>query len=54
VSPERPILLKNGTDIAALDGAAVEVAPGKTVSVALVSSDDYVEGPYTYEFQNNL
>lgn len=47
-------LFKGGTDIAALDGAANDVKPGKTVSVQLIGTDKYVAGPYTYDFQNNI
>lgn len=47
-------VFKNGKDIAALEGSANSVKPGKTVTVALISQDKFVAGPYKYAFQNNL
>lgn len=41
-------------DVATLDGSAMSVLPGKTVSVQLISQDAYKSGPYRYTFQNNL
>ena len=47
-------VFKNGRDIASLDGSANTVLPGHTVTADLISSDRYVSGPYTFDFQNNL
>jgi hypothetical protein len=44
-------ILKNGKSVGALQGSANEVAAGKTVTVQLISTDKYVKGPYTVEFQ---
>ncbi len=40
--------------VASLQGSANEVEAGKTVTVQLISTDDFVKGPYTYDFQTDL
>jgi hypothetical protein len=47
-------VFKKGKDIAVLQGSANSVAPGKAVTVQFISSDKFVAGPYTYDFQNDL
>lgn len=46
-------VFKGGKNVATLTGFANGVAPGSTVTVDLISSDDYVTGPYLYDFQND-
>lgn len=43
-------VLKGGAVLTTLQGAADSVEPGKTVTVDLISTDDYVPGPYEIEF----
>jgi hypothetical protein len=45
---------KGGEFLGAMQGSAQEVKAGGTVSVQLISTDKYVKGPYTYDFQNDL
>jgi hypothetical protein len=45
---------KGGEFLGAMQGSAQEVKAGGTVSVQLVSTDKFVKGPYTYDFQNDL
>lgn len=47
-------VFKKGKDVAVLQGGANSVAPGKAVTVQFISSDKFVAGPYTYDFQNDL
>lgn len=44
-------VLKGGATVATPQGAAQGVAPGKTVSVQLISTGACGSGPFTYEFQ---
>lgn len=44
-------LFMGGKQVAVLQGAVDEVSPGQTVTVQLISSDDYRGGPFRYEFQ---
>lgn len=44
-------LFRDGEQIASLTGAANDVAPGKTVTVDLLSSDSYSDGDFTVDFQ---
>jgi len=37
-----------------MQGSAQDVKSGGTVSVQLISTDDYKKGPYLYDFQNDL
>jgi hypothetical protein len=41
-------------DIAVLNGSASSVKPGRTVTVEFISSDNFVGGPYKYDFQNDF
>lgn len=45
---------KAGKQVASLQGSASDVESGKTVTVQLISTDKYVAGPYTIDFQNDL
>jgi hypothetical protein len=47
-------VFKKGKDIAVLQGSVNSVAPGKAVTVQFISTDKFVAGPYTYDFQNDL
>jgi hypothetical protein len=47
-------VFKAGKQVASLQGSASDVESGKTVTVQLISSDKYVAGPYTIDFQNDL
>ncbi|QNE22337.1 hypothetical protein F1D05_36130 [Kribbella qitaiheensis] len=47
-------VFKSGKDVAALTGSANTVAPGTQVTVEFISSEKFVTGPYTYDFQNDL
>lgn len=47
-------LFVDGKDVATLDGSANAVQPGDAVSVEFISTDPFVGGPYTYDFQNSL
>jgi len=46
-------LTKSGQVVGTLSGAANQVAPGKTVTVMMVSTDKFAKGPYQVEFQVN-
>jgi hypothetical protein len=43
-------LVKHGAVVAGFDGIAPYLEAGKTVTVDLMSTDDYVAGPYEIEF----
>jgi len=43
----------SGRQVATLDGSVSDAEPGRTLTVDLISSDDYRPGPYTWEFQVN-
>jgi hypothetical protein len=47
-------IFKHGKVVATLDGSADGVEPGQSVTVEWVSSDPYVSGPYTFDFQNDF
>jgi hypothetical protein len=47
-------VFKHGRDVAVLNGSANTVLPGHTVTVDLISTDKFVQGPYKYDFQNDL
>ncbi|MGA5193611.1 hypothetical protein [Streptomyces exfoliatus] len=47
-------VFKGGKDVASLLGSASEVPPGRTVTVDLISTDKFVRGPYTYDFQKGF
>jgi hypothetical protein len=47
-------VFKDGQEVAALQGSADDVSPGDAETVQLISMDDYVAGPYKYDFQNDL
>jgi hypothetical protein len=47
-------VFKKGKDIAVLQGSANSVAPGAAATVQFISTDKFVAGPYTYDFQNDL
>ncbi|MFF4361027.1 hypothetical protein [Streptomyces sp. NPDC001604] len=47
-------VFKGGKDIATLDGSANDVLPGHTTTAELVSTDHFVAGPYTYDFQKGF
>ena len=47
-------VFKGGKDIAVLNGSADSVQPGQTATVQFISTDKFVGGPYTYDFQNDL
>ncbi|WP_137990579.1 hypothetical protein [Streptomyces vilmorinianum] len=44
-------VFKGGKDVASLLGSASEVPPGRTITADLISTDKFVAGPYTYDFQ---
>lgn len=49
------ITLFKGKDVVGtLEGSATTVLPGSTATVQLISTDDFVGGPYKYDFENNL
>lgn len=48
-------ILKGGQPVGTAQGIdAAAIAPGKVISVDLISTDHFVKGPYTYEFQLSL
>lgn len=47
-------VFKAGKQVASLTGSSSDVEAGKTVTVTFISSDKYVSGPYTYDFQNDF
>ncbi len=47
-------VFKGGKDVASLLGSASEVPPGRTITADLVSTDKFVSGPYTYDFQKDF
>jgi hypothetical protein len=47
-------VFKGTKDIAVLDGSANSVMPGKAVTVQFISSDKFVAGPYTFDFQKGF
>jgi hypothetical protein len=47
-------LFKGKNVVGTLNGAANSVKPGTTVTVQLISADNYVGGPYKYDFQHDL
>ena len=46
-------VLTDGQTVASLDGYANNVSAGKTVSVPMISHDDYQPGPFTVVFQTD-
>ncbi|MCZ7417324.1 MULTISPECIES: hypothetical protein [unclassified Streptomyces] len=47
-------VFKDGSDIASLAGSVSDVPPGETATANLISTDDFVGGPYTYDFQKDF
>ncbi|MDW4910908.1 hypothetical protein RB628_37740 [Streptomyces sp. ADMS] len=47
-------VFKAGKDVASLLGSASDVPPGRTITAVLVSTDKFVAGPYTYDFQKGF
>jgi hypothetical protein len=47
-------LVANGQPVARLKGVATNVVPGQTATVKVVSSDRWVDGPTTLQFENTL
>ena len=47
-------VFRHGKDVAALTGSADSVKPGRAATVEFISQDDFVGGPYKYDFQNDL
>jgi hypothetical protein len=47
-------LLANGQPVARLKGVATNVMPGQTATVKVVSSDKWVDGSTTLQFENTL
>ena len=47
-------LFKGDEQVGTVTGFASDVESGKTVTVQLISTDDYVSGPYRVEFQNDF
>jgi len=47
-------VFKGGKDVATLIGSASNVSPNQTSTVTLISSDNYVSGPFTFDFQGDL
>jgi hypothetical protein len=47
-------VFSHGKDVAALTGSADSVKHGTAATVEFVSTDDFVGGPYKYDFQNDL
>ena len=43
-----------GKDVAVLNGSVNATSPGDTDTVQLISTDNFVGGPYTYDFQAEL
>jgi hypothetical protein len=43
-----------GKDVAVLNGSADSVESGRAATVQFISSDDFVKGPYKFDFQNDL
>lgn len=46
-------VLMSGLTVASLPGFATDVSAGKTVTVSLISQDDYQPGPFTVVFQTD-
>lgn len=47
-------VFKAGDQVASLMGFANDAEAGKTVTVQLISTDAFVKGPYTFDFQNDF
>ena len=47
-------IFKAGKEIAVLNGSASSVPAGKATTVQFISSDKFVVGPYTFDFQKDL
>jgi hypothetical protein len=47
-------VFRGGKDVAALMGSANSVMPGTAATVEFISQDDFVGGPYKFDFQNDL
>ncbi|MEC4019801.1 hypothetical protein [Streptomyces sp. H27-D2] len=47
-------VFKGGKDVASLEGSASDVQPGRTITADLISTDKFVSGPYTYDFQKDF
>jgi hypothetical protein len=47
-------VFKGTKDIAVLNGSAESAKPGRAVTVQFISSDKFVAGPFTYDFQKDL
>jgi hypothetical protein len=47
-------VFKDGKDIASLIGSARDVPSGRTITADLVSTDNFVAGPYTFDFQKDF
>jgi len=43
-----------GKDVAVLNGSAEDVKPGTAETVQFISGDNFVGGPYKFDFQNDL
>lgn len=47
-------VFKGGKDVASLQGSASDVPSGRTITANLFSTDNFVAGPYTYDFQKDF
>ncbi|MEJ7634315.1 DUF2510 domain-containing protein [Aeromicrobium sp.] len=47
-------LFKGKDAVGSLQGSANTVKPGTAVTVQFISTDEFVKGPYKYDFQNDL
>jgi hypothetical protein len=47
-------IFKGGQQVGTLQGTILDTSPGQTKTVDLISTDDYVAGPWTVEFQKDL
>ncbi|MFF7894840.1 hypothetical protein ACFZDI_23665 [Streptomyces sp. NPDC007907] len=47
-------VFKDDEDIASLKGSASDVPPGRTVTADLFSTDNFVAGPYKFDFQKDF
>lgn len=47
-------VFKDGKDVASLKGSASDVPSGRTITADLISTDNFVAGPYTYDFQKDF
>ena len=49
VSPIKVGILKNGAQVGTASGSIPSVSSGNTTTVQVVSTDKFVEGPYTFQ-----